>query len=114
MEGALAVSDARPSCEGGPVYVYFSATPLAEGERVTLEISLPDGVTALDGVELRRTFEHAAADTTLHLVAAVSVGDGSEKTITATATLGETDVDARRRTFRVLLNETAPAAAHGP
>jgi len=80
---------------------------------VTLEMTLPYGVNALDGEILRRTFQGVSARTTLQLVVAATVADDKQKDVLATAIMDEGAGGVARRAFHLRLNAGPPVAARG-
>lgn len=113
VEGALSASNDRPTADGEPVWIYFSATPLEDRAQVTLEITLPYGMRELDGETLRRTFQNVSARTTLQLVVAATVADDKQKDILATAIMNEGAGSVARRAFLLQLNATPAIVNQG-
>lgn len=113
VEGALAASNVAPESGGEPLWIYFNATPLEDRDLVTLEIKLPQGVTLLEGQELRRSFREVAARTPLHLAVAVTVTDEAQKDVFATATLARTEGRIESRAFHVVLNAAPSVVDRG-
>ena len=109
VEGALAASNPLPG-PGEQIYLYLSATPQAATARLRLAITLPDGVSAVDGAPLSASFTDVAVGQTVTLTVPVRVATGEPRRLVATATVVDSAALTLQRAFVLELNPRAPPA----